>query len=277
MYPIEMINPDINDPVFLAWAAAWLDTEGSIGMRHNADRHCRGGQVLYRILLTVSQTVVDPLLLIQKAFRGHVGLNEKSGNPKPIYQFTIHSRAALEMLKLVRPFLIVKTKQADLAIEAATIISSKRYNRFHSRPKEVTEYLEKLKNQLHELNGWSPERRARSVQDGKRRGPKRLDKWAKNFDACIKCGRTSIIHAGHGLCISCNAKRWRQERGIKARRSQVANQWSATRDSCTICNEFNSPHWALGMCKKCYQKEWEKNHRISSNLSSRDTNDPILS
>lgn len=38
-------------------------------------------------------------------------------------------------------------------------------------------------------------------------------KWSKNYDRCRMCWRSDIPHGGFGLCISCNGKRSRKEKG----------------------------------------------------------------
>jgi len=43
----------------------------------------------------------------------------------------------------------------------------------------------------------------------------RLDgRWARGYDACTGCGRTTVKHAARGLCRTCDtARRYREARG----------------------------------------------------------------
>lgn len=258
-----MIIPDKNDPVFLAWAAAWVDTEGSIGMTYASDKYCRGGYILYRIRINIAQTVKEPLDLILSAFGGHIHeiSNRKT---KKIFYYNAHSRKAAFILETLLPFIIVKKKQAELAIKAANLISTNRGSRAHPRASEITEELENIKNQLHDLNGWSPERRMAAKKKSKEIDHKRLDRWAKDFDSCIQCGRSNIRHAARGLCMSCNGRLWRHKHGGKIGKSRVSGQWSAISESCISCHSSDVKHHSHGYCYKCYFSVWRKEQKLKN-------------
>lgn len=202
-----MINPNVNDQIFQVWCAAWVDTEGFIGMRHSPDKYCKRGYKLYRIIVGVVQKDPRPLQLLKKAFGGSIS------NPyhqRTTYQWQIHSQSAYKFLKIITPYLIIKEKQATLAIQAASIISDNRGNRFHPRPQEITDILESIKNELHILNGWSNQRRADTSRRSKgKSGARPTGKWSIEHDSCIECGRNDLRHLGHGLCATCYARHWR--------------------------------------------------------------------
>lgn len=211
-----MITPDIHDQTFLAWAGAWLDTEGSIGMRIGVNNRHRGSETKqFRVTLTVAQKDPVPLYLLRSAFGGCISGPRKSG---ATYNLKIHSLAAVVMLRLVYPYLVVKTKQADLAIRAGEIVSNQRGGRGVHRPQGQVDLLESIKNSLHKLNGWSDERRKNISEKNKgRAGPRPIGRWSKNHNACIECGRTDSPHIGRGLCNACYARLWRSTHANKLR------------------------------------------------------------
>jgi hypothetical protein len=49
-----------------------------------------------------------------------------------------------------------------------------------------------------------------------RGGSKPSERWARNYDACIECGRTVVKHASKGRCGSCADRRRRAARGREA-------------------------------------------------------------
>jgi len=216
-----MIDPDPSNPAFLAWAAAWVDTEGSIGMRADRSDPLRTS-ARYRVRVDVSQVVSAPLLLLQQGFGGAVTgphRHASNGNGRPIYRYIVQDRKADALLRAVRPYLLVKAAQADLAIQVAPITDA---NRRRPRPTDSTARLESIKHELHTLNGWSAERLERARVIGARRGPQPIGRWSTEHDACSGCGSTERRHTARGLCRLCymtayNKASWAKHKTSRAR------------------------------------------------------------
>jgi hypothetical protein len=106
----------------IAWLAGLFDGEGSIGIY---DRIARGKYTTWSMRLTLTNTNVVMLdhtkaLLDKLGLAYYVQENQKHGNEnwRPRWQmlFTGFSRCWF-FLKLIRPHLVGKAKEADLALE----------------------------------------------------------------------------------------------------------------------------------------------------------------
>jgi len=102
----------LNTDCGLAWAAGFVDGEGSIAL-------CRGGRNRRQIFLRVevSQSVLEPLEKLQSLFGG--SLRQVMGYKRPYWRLNLFGRTAVEMLRRIQPWLVVKAKHAALAIKWA--------------------------------------------------------------------------------------------------------------------------------------------------------------
>ena len=209
-----MIIADENNQVFLSWVAAWIDTEGYIGLRVASVKN----QITpaYRPLVGISQKDIRPLEIIQSIFHGHITHTKKTSE---VHQLIFHSAQAVRLIKCVRQYILVKERQADLIIEAGGLTAkSLGYNRYKPKPQSVLDRLEKIKLALHELNGWSNERRLASSKRSKKYWKIHKATWARKYKSCIECGRNNIKHAAGGLCYACYSRnRYRPGENIAKR------------------------------------------------------------
>lgn len=96
------------DNVEVAYAAGFIDGEGCIYIAKER----------YELRFSISQTNPIPLYRIQDLFGGKIGNYKKRiGTNKPIYELKLTGRRAYNALKILRPYLIVKADESDLAIE----------------------------------------------------------------------------------------------------------------------------------------------------------------
>lgn len=112
------------DPVVLAYAAGIFDGEGSVMIRHLRKK---GEAEKKYHSLAVSVTSTDPRLTdwlvarfggtVNSAGRAHINHNYKRA-----YSWVLHSRGAEAFLRVVRPYLIVKADQTDVAFEFCATI-----------------------------------------------------------------------------------------------------------------------------------------------------------
>ncbi len=111
---------DFSSDVFIAWAAAWLDTEGCISITYNS---CSKGMRYRRHQLKIGIVQADtrPLKMLQKAYGGNIVLKKRF--PNPCWSLTLHSRQAKNMLVSILPYLVVKKEAASLAIQFQELVS----------------------------------------------------------------------------------------------------------------------------------------------------------
>lgn len=94
----------------IAYVAGFFDGEGCVRIKQAS----QGGNSYY-IWVAITNSNKETLDYIANLFGGMVRRAEKTVN-KVIYHFLITSSEAVEMLKVLSPFLQEKKKQAELAI-----------------------------------------------------------------------------------------------------------------------------------------------------------------
>lgn len=115
-------NPTIAE---LAWAAGIIDGEGCICVYGRPGRINKKGTHALALIVKVVNT--DPRMphKMQEIFGGNLSTAvERRGNPRrrPVMQWMITGKLAGSLLVAIRPYLIVKGEQADVAITYAKTI-----------------------------------------------------------------------------------------------------------------------------------------------------------
>lgn len=97
------------------YAAGLLDGEGTIRVA----KQQFGNHTQYQLHVRMNMTDPRPLLEMQKEFGGsfHWGSPRKNPIHRSISTWNVSSQLALTFLERIRPWLIVKAEEADLAIE----------------------------------------------------------------------------------------------------------------------------------------------------------------
>lgn len=98
----------------LAWAAGFLDADGTFGIRVT-----KSGS--YYASVAAAQVDPSPIRKLIELFGGRMHIDRSAHRIKPTaameqHRWAISSRGSLATMKLVRPFMVVKCAQADLAI-----------------------------------------------------------------------------------------------------------------------------------------------------------------
>lgn len=101
-------EPSLSD---IAYAAGFFDGEGSINIK-KPTRTCG-----YRLVVSATQTIITPIEWFRVRWGGSIRTKTETTKRKVAWEWTVTSQLALEFLKNVRPFLLVKGEQADIAIE----------------------------------------------------------------------------------------------------------------------------------------------------------------
>lgn len=133
----------------LAWAAGFIDGEGSIHIRIDNSRT----NPKYTLIVTVTNTHEESIARIKTIFEGcgtTPDIKMRSGNKKKVYRFTSSCNGAYNILKLIAPYVVVKRKQVDLGIE----FQLQPYINMGSigQPPEYYDKQKEYYQKMHELN-----------------------------------------------------------------------------------------------------------------------------
>ena len=136
--------------VQLAWAAGFIDGEGTISMYTKAHKPYRPG---YSIRLSVVNTYLPSLERLQVMFGGsiqplHSEERSYGENWKPSFFWSCGAKATEAALTQLLPHLFVKRPQAELALEARSLVGSKG----EERSEKKIEQLESTLQRFRELN-----------------------------------------------------------------------------------------------------------------------------
>jgi len=96
-----------------AYAAGFMDGEGYIGIHKAISSVTKDRYVLH---VTISQISITPLLHIHKEWGGGICIL-RPRNKKPIARWLVASNLAQKFLLDIRPFLILKADEADIALK----------------------------------------------------------------------------------------------------------------------------------------------------------------
>ena len=103
-----------------AYAAGFFDGEGCVHIQMLKKRVGQRRSPSYQLTLVLDQVDPAPLMHIQSIFGGRVRCRmRKNGNRRAQFTLAFYGPQAARFLKQIRPFLIVKAAQADIALEFA--------------------------------------------------------------------------------------------------------------------------------------------------------------
>lgn len=101
----------------LAYIAGFFDGEGSITIHENCKPSPRGLSPNHTMQVSIGNTDPTILAMLHDEFGGSfVPRKLVSTNHRLVYQWIIRARKALPFLVAIRPYLVMKAKQADVAI-----------------------------------------------------------------------------------------------------------------------------------------------------------------
>lgn len=112
----------------VAWAAGFVDGEGAVMLVYArpGKRNRRGYEEItpgrVTVHVRVTQVDIDPLYKLQDLFGGQVkavnmDCKARVKNKQPIHEWNIFGGKAIEVLRQLSPYLMVKKAHADLAID----------------------------------------------------------------------------------------------------------------------------------------------------------------
>jgi len=109
-----------------AWAAGFFDGEGYVGIARRRNKWLRKKDntiqeyTAFCLVVKIGQVVEEPLIKLQKLFGGSIAKTARhktKTNWHQIRNWEIQGPAAETFLIKVRPYLIVKAQQADIALQ----------------------------------------------------------------------------------------------------------------------------------------------------------------
>ncbi len=126
----------------IIWAAGFVDGEGNIAIQRYSSTRGRRHRPCHNLLLQVAQTSLGPLEKLKELWGGRIG-ERKHGNPRraPIWGWWVSGKDAAQAIAELRPYLLVKREQADIALEFAQL---KR-----QRPSRLSKLEENQREGLH--------------------------------------------------------------------------------------------------------------------------------
>jgi hypothetical protein len=136
----------------LAYLAGFLDGEGCICIRKLGDYE------RYDLFVEVSQVNPAPLFLFERQFGGRVFKMRRHNEYRDLCKWRVGSHDAARVLQKLRPFLVVKAEEADLAIEFQRGFAepipktSAAQDAETARRKSIYEQVQQIKHRSYELD-----------------------------------------------------------------------------------------------------------------------------
>ena len=138
------------------YIAGFLDGEGWIGLQKNPIRADKWAYTYYFVRVGVSNTNKEILEWLQAITgKGYIRVNKsnlKLPNRKPCWMWDLSGTDAVELIKLVHPYLKVKKKVVESILEFRQMIDSQKKERMTSKRKykqPVSEEFNKKREELY--------------------------------------------------------------------------------------------------------------------------------
>lgn len=109
-----------------SWVAALIDGEGTIGVWKEVRLGNKSG-VRYRAVVQVSNSNMQLLETFQVCVRGYAhrkGRKQQNPHHKPVFGVTVSRRAVQSLLEQIKPFLVAKRQQAEVALEFCRVMEA---------------------------------------------------------------------------------------------------------------------------------------------------------
>lgn len=130
------------DVATLAYCAGIIDGEGYVGCSRKSPR---GTSISYRFVVRVFVTMADrePVEMVARLVGAPVSVRDRKAKPthSAMFQMEVQSHRAVQLLKLLMPYLVCKKRQAELAIELYDLKAKSGQFRTKIGPKNATRVL----------------------------------------------------------------------------------------------------------------------------------------
>ena len=137
----------------LAWAAGFIDGEGTISMYRGNRGKSRADD--YFIKLCAVNTYLPSLERLQLMFGGSIQSSRSKDCPygqdwKPAFNWSLGPKATEVTLKLLRPYIFIKRSQLELALGARSLVKKQGcgpgYKRSQQEIKKAEHFIKKFRN-----------------------------------------------------------------------------------------------------------------------------------
>ena len=126
------------------YLAGFVDGEGSIAIYKHKDSRVKKGYTLHS-MFDIVNTDIKALKLINKLVQGRIKPKPKQKGCKQVYLIQLQDYKQIKyILEIISPYLIVKTKQAELMIEFCKSRLNNKNKRYSDRDYEIAELFTKL-------------------------------------------------------------------------------------------------------------------------------------
>lgn len=109
----------------IIWFAGLFDGEGCISIERHRPRAKSGERSMkYRLKVRVNMAHIDTMERIHKTFGGSLGIRKRYSKRREANQgcWSITSDKAIDLLKVLYPYLFTKKLDADLAMEFGELL-----------------------------------------------------------------------------------------------------------------------------------------------------------
>jgi hypothetical protein len=139
------------------WFAGFVEGDGCLSICKSGGRGYREYKDRFGITVKVLQKDVRPLMILRKNFGGLIrGVTRKDGNRRrrKYLEWSVFANEALAMITVLRPYLQIKTGQADCLIALQSSVNAWRgkYGRGGRIPEEIRKYRNSLYEECRRLN-----------------------------------------------------------------------------------------------------------------------------
>lgn len=142
----------MTDTLQIAWAAGFTDGEGYIGLTRCFDK--KRGYYMYRVQFEVAQVHAAPIDLMQSMFPSVGRVRHYKNAKRGYWTWRVFGQDAIEVIKVLHPYLIVKKEQARLVMDYQfTDRRIEGNGRYRKNPPEIMERRKALWAAICELNG----------------------------------------------------------------------------------------------------------------------------
>lgn len=140
----------MNEEQQLRYLAGYIDGDGCFRANITSKK---SGIVVYERSITVSSVKEDPIAIFKKTFGGFVYEEQKPGNRRKTYTWTVKGNTALLVAKRIKDFLIIKKNQCSNFIEYCENIS---FNSFKKVDLEILKkrnfLINSIRQDIHEFD-----------------------------------------------------------------------------------------------------------------------------
>ena len=133
----------------LIYLAGYIDGDGCF--RANITNQ-KGGAIVYERSITITSVKQEPIIFFNNLVGGFVLTDQKKGNRRRIYVWTVKNKDALETAKEILPFLVLKQNLCRFFIKYCENIFPKKTKKLHISILEIRNSLLKhIKNEIHSV------------------------------------------------------------------------------------------------------------------------------